>query len=520
MNYSNLFPTANIGKIIKYASTEKLFYIFAESKSRPREMNVKAISVNIGKALLINALFMFISVVISVFNGFDSAFTPLLIGFLVTFITGCFPFIFVKDKPETSVQSGYLTIVISWLLSFVFGMLPYVLWGGEFTLTNAWFESVSGYTTTGSTILNDIEALPKSLLFWRSSTHFIGGLGVIVFLLMVIPDTSPFKLKLTHLELSSLSKEGYRYNSGTTARIMIMVYISLAAAETLCLWAAGMSLFDAVNHAFSTVATGGFSTRNTSIMYYDSTMIDIIITVFMTLSSIHFGTLYAVIVRRSFKSLNNSITRYYIGVIAAISIIIALNLKTQGGYDSWGSAFMDSIFQTTSFISTTGFGQADNSTWPLLANALLMFAAFHCGCSGSTTGGIKADRMYISSKAIWNDLQKKLHPSSLFRTRIGGRVIDEETTSSVFLYIVLYIFVLFISFVIVLICGVDISDAFTGTLASLGNVGPGMGALGTMGNYSSLPAVAKFVFTMDMFLGRVEIFPLLVVISMITFRQK
>ena len=483
-------------------------------------MNVKAISVNIGKALLINALFMFISLLISIAYGFDSAFTPLLISFLVTLITGCFPFIFVKDKLETSIQSGYLTIVISWLLSFVFGMLPYVLWGGEFTLTNAWFESVSGYTTTGSTILNNIEALPKSLLFWRSSTHFIGGLGVIVFLLMVIPDASPFKLKLTHLELSSLSKEGYKYNSGRTARVMIMVYVGLAAAETLCLWAAGMSLFDAVNHAFSTVATGGFSTRNTSIMYYDSAIIDLIITVFMLLSSIHFGVLFAVFARKSFKSLNNPIIRYYIGVIAAISIIIAINLKTQGGYDSWGSAFMDSIFQTTSFISTTGFGQADNATWPLLANALLMFAAIHCGCSGSTTGGIKADRMYISSKAIWNDFHKKLHPSSLFRTKVGRRVIDDETISSVFLYIVLYIFVLFMSFVIVLICGVDISDAFSGTLASLGNVGPGMGTLGTMGNYSSLPAVVKFIFTLDMFLGRVEIFPILIVISMITTRQK
>lgn len=249
-------------------------------------MNVKAISTNIGKALLINALFMFISVMISIYNGFDSAFTPLLISFLVTAITGCFPFIFVRKGIETSIKSGYLTIIISWMLSFIFGMLPYVLWGGEFTLINAWFESVSGYTTTGSTILTDIEALPKSLLFWRSSTHFIGGLGVIVFLLMILPDSSPFKLRLTHLELSSLSKEGYRYKAGKTARIMLSVYIGLMIAETLCLLAAGMTPFDAVNHAMSTVATGGFSTRNASIMHYDSTAIDLIITVFMALSAI------------------------------------------------------------------------------------------------------------------------------------------------------------------------------------------------------------------------------------------
>ena len=482
-------------------------------------MSVKAISTNIGKALLINALFMLISILVAVFNGMDSGFTPMVISFLVTAITGIFPFIFVKDKPSTTLHSGYLTIVFSWILSFMFGMLPYVLWGGEFTLANAWFESVSGYTTTGSTILTDIEALPKSLLFWRSSTHFIGGLGVIVFLLMVLPDSSPFKLRLTNLELSSLSKEGYRYKSGKTARVMVSVYICLTIAETLCLWAAGMTLFDAVNHAFSTVATGGFSTKNASVMHFDSAAIDIIITVFMALSSLHFGVLFAVVAKRSLKPLRNPISRYYICVIAVFSIIIACSLKIQGGYQTWGKSLLDATFQTVSFISTTGFGQADNAAWPLLANAILLFASFHCGCSGSTTGGIKADRMFISLKAAYGDIQKRLHPTSLFRTKVGGRALDEDTVSSVFLYIVLYIITLFLSFVIVLICGLDIAEAFSGTVASLGNVGPGVGQLGTMGNYASLPAVVKFIFTIDMFLGRVEIFPILIVLSMIRNRK-
>lgn len=482
-------------------------------------MTVKAISTNIGKALLINALFMLISILVAVFNGMDSGFTPMVISFLVTAITGIFPFIFVKDKPSTTLHSGYLTIVFSWILSFMFGMLPYVLWGGEFTLANAWFESVSGYTTTGSTILTDIEALPKSLLFWRSSTHFIGGLGVIVFLLMVLPDSSPFKLRLTNLELSSLSKEGYRYKSGKTARVMVSVYICLTIAETLCLWAAGMTLFDAVNHAFSTVATGGFSTKNASVMHFDSAAIDIIITLFMALSSLHFGVLFAVVAKRSLKPLRNPISRYYICVIAVFSIIIACSLKIQGGYQTWGKSLLDATFQTVSFISTTGFGQADNAAWPLLANAILLFAAFHCGCSGSTTGGIKADRMFISLKAAYGDIQKRLHPTSLFRTKVGGRALDEDTVSSVFLYIVLYIITLFLSFVIVLICGLDIAEAFSGTVASLGNVGPGVGQLGTMGNYASLPAVVKFIFTIDMFLGRVEIFPILIVLSMIRNRK-
>lgn len=483
-------------------------------------MNIKAISTNIGKALLINALFMFISILISIFNGFDSAFTPLLISFLVTFITGTFPFIFVKESRAASLQDGYLIIVLSWLLSFIFGMLPYVLWGGEFTLVNAWFESVSGYTTTGSTILTDIEALPKSLLFWRSSTHFIGGLGVIIFLLMILPEDSPAKLKLSHLELSALSREGYRYKTSTITRVMVSVYIGLILVETLLLWGAGMTLFDAVNHAFSTVATGGFSTKNISIMYYDSVAIDIIITVFMAMSAMHFGVLFAIFAQRSLKPLRHSVTKYYFSIITVFSLIITLSLIVQGEYGSWGKAALDSVFQTVSYLSTTGFGQADNATWPLLANTILLIAAIHCGCSGSTTGGIKADRMFIAFKAIQGDFQKRLHPSSLFRTKVGGKALNDSTVSSVFLYIVLYISVLLISFLLTLICGAGISEAFSGTLSSLGNVGPGIGALGTMGNYSGLGPMVKFIFTIDMFLGRVEIFPVLIVLSLIFKRQK
>ncbi len=483
-------------------------------------MDIKAISVNVGKALQINALFMLISIGISIANDFDSAFTPLTISFLITFITGLFPFIFVKEKPRVSLKAGYITIVVAWLLSFIFGMLPYVLWGGEFTLVNAWFESVSGYTTTGSTILTDVEALPKSLLFWRSSTHFIGGLGVIVFLLMILPDSSPFKLRLTHLELSSLSKEGYKYKAGKTAHVMLSVYVVLALTETLALWAAGMSLFDAVNHAFSTVATGGFSTKNASIMHYNSPVIDIIIIIYMTLSSMHFGVIYASFAKHTIKPLKHSVTRYYISIIAIISILIAFILKLSGGYDSWGKSFLDATFQTVSFISTTGFGQADNAIWPAFANVLLMFAVFHCGCSGSTTGGIKADRAYIAMKAIWSDFQKRLHPSSLFRIKIGGQTLEEDSITAVFLFIVTYIFIIFTSFITVSIFGVEVGEAISGTISSLGNAGPGIGELGTMGNFSAMPAIVKFIFSIDMFLGRVEIFPILIVTSMIFNRRK
>lgn len=483
-------------------------------------MNFKVISRNIGKALLVNAFFMFLSVVISVANGYDSGFSPLLISALITLLVGFFPFIFGHEVPDVKLKEGYVIIVFAWLLSFLAGALPYIMYGGEFTIINAWYESVSGYTTTGSSILTDIEALPDSLLFWRSSTQYIGGLGVIVFLLLIFPESSPFKLRVSNLEISSMARTGYLFKADTTIRIMLGVYIVMTVVETVLLKLAGMSLWDAVNHSFCTISTGGFSTKNTSIMYYDSVWVDLIITFFMILSSLHFGIIYAVCARRSLKPLATSISKYYLAVILLLSLSLMLILKIQGGYQTWGKAMLDSVFQVSSFISTTGFGQADNSAWPFLANLLLIFAAIHCGCSGSTTGGLKADRFMIAVRELRNEFLRRMHPSSVFRTRIDGHVLKNDIMSSVFTYIVTYMVLILIFFLVILFYGVDVDVAFSGTVASLGNVGPGIGAIGTMGNSADLPSAVKFIFTLEMFVGRLEIFPVLIVISMIAGKSR
>jgi len=483
-------------------------------------MNVKAISVNVGKALLVSALFMLISIVVSVLNGRDSAFGPLMVSFIITLIVGAFPFIFVRKTQSLSLSDGFLTIVLSWLLSFIFGMLPYVLWGGEFTLINAWFESVSGYTTTGSTILNDIEALPRSLLFWRSSTHYIGGLGVVVFLLLVMPDASPYRLKLTNMELSSLSKEGYRYKSSKTIAIITKVYVILTAIIFVSLWAAGMSSFDAINHAFSIAATGGFSTRNLSIGYYQSDLINVLVMIFMAVAALHFGLIYASFVTRSLKPMNNTVVKYYFGSIAVMSVAIMFSLKFQGGYDSWVRAAMDSSFTVISYMSTAGFAICDNSMWPWFAGVVLILASFQCGCSGSTTGGIKVDRVLISFKAIVNEIHRRLHPSAISQVKLSGQHLPDSTVNSVMMYIVVYIIVIFISIIGVLLTGSSVPEAVSGVIASVGSVGPGLAEVGSMDNYSAQPMMAKFIYTFDMFLGRVEIFPVLVVISLIFKRNR
>ena len=483
-------------------------------------MNVKAISTNVGKALLVSALFMFLSMIVSIVNGRDEAFGPLLISFIITLLVGAFPFIFVRGRQPLTLKDGFLTIVLSWLLSFIFGMLPYVLYGGEFTFINAWFESVSGFTTTGSTILNDIEALPKGLLFWRSSTHFIGGLGVVVFLLLVIPDASPYRLKLTNMEMSSLSKEGYRYKSSKVVWIITTVYVSLTTAILISLWAAGMPFFDALSHAFSIAATGGFSTRNLSIGAYESDTINFIVLFFMALCAMHFGLIYAVFATRSFKPFKNSVTAYYFGSIAVMSLLIMFSLLTEGGYDSFGRAVMDSTFTVVSYMSTAGFAICDNAEWPWLAGVVLLFASFQCGCAGSTTGGIKVDRILIAFKAISNEIKHRLHPSSVSHTRLSGHHLADGAVSAVLMYIVVYFVVIFISIIAVMLCGCEATEAVSGVIASVGSVGPGLGELGCLDNYSAQPAMAKFIYAFDMFLGRVEIYPVLVVISMIFRRNR
>ena len=483
-------------------------------------MNVKAISVNVGKALLVSALFMFLSLIVSMVYGRDAAFTPLLISFIVTLLVGSFPFIFVRGQQPLSLKDGFLTIVLSWVLSFIFGMMPYVLYGGEFTLMNAWFESVSGFTTTGSTILNDIEALPKSLLFWRSSTHYIGGLGVVVFLLLVIPSASPYRLKLTNMEMSSLSKDGYRYSSTKVVRIITTVYASLTVLALLSLWAAGMPFFDAINHAFSIAATGGFSTKNLSVGAFDSDLINIIVLIFMAVCAMHFGLIYAVFVTRSLKPMNNTVVRYYFGSILVMTVLIAFSLLTKGGYDSFGKALMDSSFTVVSYMSTAGFAICDNSLWPWLAGVVLLFASFQCGCAGSTTGGIKVDRIIIAFKAVFSEIKHRLHPMSVSHTRMSGHHLADSAVHAVLMYMVVYFLVIFVSIIAVILCGCNATEAVSGVVASLGSVGPGLGELGSLENYSLQPAMAKFIFTFDMFLGRVEIYPVLIALSMIFRRNR
>lgn len=483
-------------------------------------MNLKVISRNVGFALLVSALFMFLSILVSLKNGNDSALAAFLISFIITFITGAFPFIFVRKNEVITLKDGYMIIFLSWVLSFIFGMLPYLLWGGPFTVINAWFESVSGFTTTGSSILENIEALPDSLLFWRSSTHFIGGLGVVVFLLLIIPSSSPVKLRLANMELSALSKDSYMARANKTVYIFTYVYLGLALSAFLAYWIAGMSPFDAINHAFSVCATGGFSTKNLSIAAFNSPAINIITIFFMIAGSVHFGIIFMIFATRSLKPLKNKVLSFYLCTIAIVAVIVALSLKLEGVEKTWGDAFMSGAFQVSAYASTTGFAITDNSLWPLLPCVLLMYVGIQCGMAGSTTGGIKSDRMLYLFKAITRQRKRTVNPSSVTKIKVGGKFFSDEEVFPHILYITVFLVFIVLSMVLCLMFGADNHNAMSGTIASLANVGSALGEIGSAGNYNGEPSMVKFIYTLDMLLGRLEIYPVIAAISIMFHRNK
>jgi trk system potassium uptake protein TrkH len=461
----------------------------------------------IGLVLLLNSAFMFIAFLISAYNA-DSAMIPLLLSSILTALVGFFPIIFVPPSDNLTNKEGYVILVFSWLIVCLFGMLPYLIWGGEFTVVNSWFESVAGFTTTGSTILNDIEALPKGLLFWRSSTHWLGGIGIILFVLVIIPALGKTRMSLSRLEMSPLAKTNFHYKTNKTLRVVVMVYLGLTIVETVLLYLFGMNLFDAVTHTFGTVATGGFSPKNASIGYYDSVAIELIIIVFMFLAGMHFGVLYTVFTFKDVKWYKSSVLRFYFFMMLVGVIIVTISTKGDN-YETWGEALRYSAFQVVSISTTTGYGTADTTLWPPLSIMVLIYFSFQCACAGSTAGGIKVDRLVIFFKSLRRQVLKLQHPQAVIPVRIDGNSVDEETIDSVLLFIVLYILILFVNGLLITAMGVDLMTAFSASAATISTVGPGFGEVGSASNYAIIPDLGKVLLTINMLLGRLEIFGLM-----------
>jgi len=465
---------------------------------------------------LLNAAFLLISAVISGFNS-DEAFFPLFYSFLVTGLFAVFPLIFVPPAVEISNKEGLIIVITSWFFSCLVGVMPYVLWGGEFTFTNAWFESVSGYTTTGSSILTNVEALPLGLLFWRSATHWIGGIGIIIFVLAILPPMGVSRIILYRAEMSNQALHNFRLRAGRAVQILLSVYVGLTVLETLALLLCGMNLFDAVTHSFATVATGGFSPKNASIAYYQNLSVEIVVMIFMVLSGMHFGLLFAVIAGKVHDLWRSPVVRYYLLALGA-GIIMTTIIVHGGHVRSWTEALRYSAFQIVSIGTSTGFATTDSSVWPALAQLLLIFFTLQCACAGSTSGGIKVDRIVIFAKSILRNIKQIQHPRAVMATKMGEVKLDDATVHFSILFISLYIGIVFISALLLAALGVDALSAFSGSAATMGNVGPGLGTVGSVSNFAHIPSLGKWILTATMLLGRLEIYGLIIFFMAETWR--
>lgn len=463
----------------------------------------------IGAVLLIVSTFMLLSAGVSWLNGMDSGFTPLMLSCVLTAILGAFPLIFVRCKEQINAKEGYCIVTGAWLLACLVGTFPYLLYGGEFNFINAWFESVSGFTTTGSTILTNVEALPNGLLFWRSLTHWIGGVGVVLFALMILPSLGKTRTTLYSVELSSFAKDNFHFQTQKIIRILLTVYIGLTACCTVLLKIAGMDWFDAVNHAFASIATGGFSTKNASIAEFNNFGIEAILTVFCFLSGLHFGLIYSTFTGSRNNIFRSEVARYYFFFTTACSLALAINLWGEDVYNSFWTALRHGTFQAVTIITTTGFATADTAVWPPFAMAVLFLCTMHGACAGSTAGGIKSDRILLSFKMTSDRLRKQRHPNAVLRIRLNGVAQEDATVNFAMLFIVIYMLFIILGTLINAACGVDFLTSLTAATTCMSNVGPGFGEVGSMSSFAAMPDVMKISSSALMLLGRLEIFGLI-----------
>lgn len=474
-------------------------------------MNYKMTAYVLGKMLGVEALVLCIPAAVSLIYGETSD----MAAFGITSAVLCvFFLLFGRKKPENGRiygKDGLVIVAAAWILWSVFGALPFYLSREIPSYVDALFETVSGFTTTGSTILTDIEALSYGMNFWRCLTHWIGGMGVLVFVMVVTSLDDKSSMHLMRAEVPGPEADKLVPKARETAKLLYAMYLALTVAEIIFLLAGGMNLYDSIIHSFSTAGTGGFANHNSSVAYYDSAYIDGGITVFMILFGINFNMYFLLLIKDVKSVWKNEEVRAYLGIIVAATLVITCNVLSI--YKEPLKAFRYSIFQVASIITTTGFATADFNLWPELSKCILLLIMVIGACAGSTGGGVKVSRFLILWKSILKQVKGMLHPKSVNVVKVNGKKISNETLQGVYAYFSAYVFVFGISVLLVALDNFDFATTISGVLTTLSNVGPGISRVGPIENFQSFSVLSKIVFSMDMLIGRLEIFPFLMICS-------
>ena len=478
-------------------------------------MNARMIARILGTVLLIFAALMVFPLIAGLCYGEN------VMNFVISIAaTGAAGGILLLFKPRTSAISsrdGYAAVGLAWIFMGLFGALPFVISGDIPDYVDAVFETISGLTTTGSSILPNVEALSRGGLFWRSFTHWIGGMGVLVLIMAVLPTGDEHSMHIMRAEVPGPTVGKLVPRARETARILYFIYGALTIIETVLLMLGGMSFYDALLHAFATAGTGGFSTRAASVAAFNSLYIEMVIAFFLVLFGINFNLYYFVIIGQVKEALKSEELHCYFALIAAATLSIAAGISKM--YGGFGTALRHAFFNTMSIVSTAGFGTVDFVQWPEYAQYILVLLMFIGGCAGSTGGGLTLSRVMLLVKTAGVDVVQMLHPREVRRVQMDGKRVDAATTKAVYSFFFLYVLIIVVTGLLISVDGYDFTVNFTAALSSISNIGPGLSIIGPSGNFAIFSTFSKIVLTIVMLLGRLEIYPLVILASPTLWRR-
>ena len=480
-------------------------------------MNFRMVFYTLGWILLFETGFMLVpSITALVYSEYSTLFAFLISAGICLAVGALLSFKKPKNK-KLRARDGFVIVALSWVMLSIFGAVPFMLSGATDSYIDALFETVSGFTTTGSTIFGNVEVLPKAIIMWRSFTHWIGGMGILVFIMAFLPLSGGTNMYIMRAESPGPTVSKPVPKIRMTAALLYIVYIVLTVLEFVLLLFGKMTVFEAINTAFSTAGTGGFGFLNSSMGAYSS-YVQIVVAVFMVLFSINFSS-YFFLVRGKFKEAFTTEVKTFLIIVGSATLLIALNIVSI--YGSFGESAKHSFFTVSSIISTTGFSTADFNLWPTFSRTLLVLIMMIGACAGSTGGGIKVSRIIVMFKLIRRELSTALHPKQVKKISMDGQVIERDVVRSIYGYFFCYILLCFISVIIISLDGhnIDLATSFTSVIATLGNTGPGLSMVGPTGNFGFLSSLSKFVLIFDMLAGRLELYPMLLLFVPSTWKK-
>ena len=487
----------------EYLSTD--IYV---SKRNNSLINGKMIGRVLGVLLFIEAgMFVLCSGISVVYGESDYKYFLYTVG--INLLSGALLMFYGRGaENRLSRRDGYCIVTLSWVFFTLFGMLPFYLSGSIDSLTNAFFETMSGFTTTGATILDDIESLSHGMLFWRSLTQWIGGLGIVFFTIAVLPVFTSGGVQLFSAESTGVIHDRTHPKINVMAKWLWTVYLILTLAETILLMLGGMNLFDAVCQSFATTATGGYSTKQASISYWNSPFIEYVVAIFMLLSGVNFALFLMCLRGKVSRLLRDEELRWFLGSVAILTFLITFALVFQNHYD-WETAFRKSLFQVATAHTSCGFATDDYNLWPAFTWLLLLIAMLSGGCTGSTSGGIKNMRLLIIARSIRNEFKHLLHPNAVLPVRVNKQSVSPSIVSTVGMFFAFYLIIVILGWVVLLFLGVGFSESIGTVISSIGNVGPGLGSCGPAYSWNGLPYAGNWVLSFLMLIGRLELFSVL-----------